>query len=747
MESSEKVLFISYFFPPIGGGGVIRTLKFVKYLPKFGYKPYVLTVKEGFYPIQDKTLLEEIPKEVEVIRVNYFEPANWFKMGFWKSLFAYIIYPFFLIPDRQILWFFPALKEASKIIKKENIKLIFTSSAPNSDHLIGYFLKKHYQIKWVADFRDEWANNPLKKFPTPLHRWLNKYWEKKVVKSADRVISVSEPITEYLRSIQSQEKKFMTITNGFDGQDFEGKNPKVFSKKFTIMFSGSVYDLKIIEPFLDAIKELDLKNLKVEFVGINKRVSHKDAVKKLFSANVLLLILSPIDRPGVITGKLFEYFAAKKPILALAPANTEAAKLIEKFKLGEIVHPYDKAGINKAVKKMYKLWQESHLKVPEINYDQYSRENLTKELAAVFFSVQNPIRKIKLCLIGNIQSPQIRNLIDFLRNKNYEITIISTQKGETKGAKSFWLGRPGLTSCSTACYFFRSILKIRVLIKKINPDIVHGQDLVFAGIWAYLSGFHPFVVTPWGSDVMNYKKFIFFEKNLIQRTLQNADLVTVSSKALRDKSENIFPIKSKAHLIRFGINLDIFKKKTSIKNQVIFCPRSIAPIYNTDVLIRAFASIAKKNKNVTLALLDNVADENYALEIEKLIIKLGLVEKVQFWPKVPNQKMANYYNQAEVVTTLTSSDGCSVSFLEAMASECKIVATNLPYIKEWFHKKNIWLVGVGDIKATATAILAALKFSDAKWRKIGQANRKLIAQKAEIKDNFEKLDKLYKDLI
>src|SRR3990172_12830612 len=105
----KKVLIISYFFPPLGGGGVIRTLKFAKYLPFFGWKVFVVTVKKGFYKYQDPLLLKEIPAEVQIDRVNYFEPAFWFQSKKWRSFLAYVLYPFFLIPDSQIFLLLPAV--------------------------------------------------------------------------------------------------------------------------------------------------------------------------------------------------------------------------------------------------------------------------------------------------------------------------------------------------------------------------------------------------------------------------------------------------------------------------------------------------------------------------------------------------------------------------------------------------------------------------------------------------------------
>lgn len=735
-----KVLFISYFFPPIGGGGVIRVTKFVKYLPQFGWKPYVLTVKKGLYPVEDRSLLKEIPRSVKVTRMSYFEPGFWLRSRLWRSVLSYLIYPLFLIPDAQVLWFLPAVITGWKIIKKEKIKIIFTSSAPASDHLIGLVLKKLTGVKWVADFRDEWTNNPFRKYSTPIHYYLNCFLEKKVVKNADQVITVSNPITKYLKNLSHNKEKFSTITNGFDEEDFRDLRSSE-SKIFRLIHVGSLYSLKYQESFSQSFRELNLKNAHLTFLGGEIRLPHKQAVNKMIETDALLLILDPVERPAVLTGKLFEYLRAQKPILALAYKNSEAAKIITKYQVGEVVEPNSEA-FKKGVLKMYQKWQKKQLKIPKANIDQYERKYLTQNLTNIFDKCQKK-SKIKLCLIGNIQSPQNQNLCRYFISKDYQVHFISIKPGKIAGVKTYNLR----SSSFTLWYFVKSLLKIKKIIKQIEPDIVHGQDLVFAGIWAYLSGFHPYAVTPWGSDVMNYYRFINSEKYLIKKTLQQADLVTVSSMALQRQSEGIGLAKNTAQAIHFGIDLNVFKKSGQSQRNLIFCPRAIGPIYNTDILILAFAKILQKNKSLKLALLENFPSEEYLLKIEKLIIKLNLVDKVEFWPKVSNQKMAHYYHQAEVVVSLSSSDGCSVSFLEAMAAEKKIVVTDLPYLQEWQKNHNFWTVPTRNIEKTTTAILAALKYPQAKWKKVGQTNRQMVAEIAEINSNFEKLDQLYKDLL
>lgn len=759
----KKILFISYFFPPTAGVGRLRLVKFIKYLPQSGWEPSVLTVKRAFYPLRDESLVQEIPPQVTISRTSYFEPAFWFKYRLWQSFLAYFLYPIIYWPDNQILWFLPALITAYRIIKKEKIKIIFTSSVSLTDHLVAWTLRKILCLSWVADFRDEWTINPTFFFPTPLHRWLAKIWEKKITETADQVTTVSPPLTKYFKNLTSKKDKVITLTNGFDGEDFQEKLPKPDKKYCRIVHAGSLYASRQPYYFFQALAKLKLKNVKVDFLGGKNHVPHHQAVRAMRQADILLLILNPYPRPAVLTAKLYEYLAAQKPILTLAPQETQVSKLIQKLKIGEVADPQDQKAIEQKLLKMYQNWLIPRRSLPRVNLEKYSYKNLAKNLAKIFQKLEKKSphfakasrgkHKIKICFIGNIRSPQNQSLCRALAAYDYEIHFISTDKGNFPGIKIYPLGQ-SYGDKFTPFFFLRSVLKIRRIVKKVKPDIVHGQDLIFGGIWAYLAGSRPYVVTPWGSDVMNYKQFISLEKYLIRKTLRAADLVTVSSLALLKKAHQIGMPKEKAQLVHFGIDLDIFRPKNNPlqKQKIIFCPRAIGPVYNIDILIQAFVLVLKKEKMAKLALRDNIADEDYLLKVEQLIIKYNLVDKVIFLPKVSLEKMNDYYNQAAVVASITSSDGCSVSFLEAMACEKKIVATDLPYIQEWLlvdtrsKMPNLWLAPVRDVQKTAQAILAALKYPLPKWRKIGRANRQMVAERAELKSNAEKLDRMYREL-
>ena len=243
----EKVLIITYYFPPIGMGGVQRVSKFAKYLPHFDWEPIVITVKDISYYFYDKSLLNDV-KDVKIIRTESLDPLRIsmilkkffqikrnkinerYKEGYFKKIYN-IINKWFLIPDSKILWVPFAIVSALKVIKKENIKLIFTTSPPNSCHLAGLFLKKLIKVKWISDFRDYWSMNGISKYPTFFHRFINDFIKKKIIKNADCIIAVSNGIIDEMKR-HSVSHKFYLITNGFDCDDFLN----IFLKRITINF-------------------------------------------------------------------------------------------------------------------------------------------------------------------------------------------------------------------------------------------------------------------------------------------------------------------------------------------------------------------------------------------------------------------------------------------------------------------------------------------------------------------------------
>ena len=389
------------------------------------------------------------------------------------------------------------------------------------------------------------------------------------------------------------------------------------------------------------------------------------------------------------------------------------------------------------------------------------------------------MKKIKICLIANLQSPHNLKLAESLsHNKNLEIYFITPYKNQYSDIKTYYIPfKPSSNLLLTLINHYKFVKKAKAIIKDIKPDVIHGQSLNFYGIWAYLTGFCPLVVTLWGSDVNNYEKYFWPEKILIKKTLKKANLILTNSLiGSGNKAIKIGADPKKIKLMQFGIDLNVFrsgktsslKEKLNLQNKkILFCPRSIQAIYNIDVLIRAFAKVAQKRKDLILAIFEP-GNDIYGENIKKLIDNFKLKNQIVFLPKVDNKDMVQYYLLADLVVMLASSEGCSSSFMEAMAMEKKIVLTDLPFLEEWpgnywkvpghSSKKgksvktileewpgNYWKVPVRNTAVTSKKINDALKATD--FTTLGRKNRELIRKNGEIVENFSRLENYYRQLV
>jgi len=407
----KKVLIIAYHYPPIGGGGVFRTLKFTKYLPQFGFKPYVLTVKNAMYHTKDPTLLMDIPPEANIFRTLSLEHRL-----FPRLFYALKTTPkWIFVPDENIGWLPFAVRQGQKIIKKQRIDIIYATAPIYTSLLIGYLLKKKTGKPLAIDFRDPWTQNVFTKYPTVLHKKIEEIMEKAVLRSADYIITTTEPMR--LRLIEKYpllKGKCAVITNGFDPEDFEGLKRSA-QEKFTITYTGFLYGLRTGKHFLlalrelikekkdidskiqvlfagppnkqtaDLVKELGLQNV-VKLLGY---VSHQESLKLMVNSDVLLIVIAAEESynekigPLMIPGKVFEYLGAKRPMLALVPCGA-TKDLIKSTKTGIIAPPNDINYIKKAIFEMFQKWERANLKSVESDISKYNRKKLTEKLAAVF---------------------------------------------------------------------------------------------------------------------------------------------------------------------------------------------------------------------------------------------------------------------------------------------------------------------------------------------------------------------------
>ncbi|MDX5586559.1 MAG: glycosyl transferase family 1 [Aureibaculum sp.] len=418
-----KVLIRTYYWPPSGGSGVQRWLKFVKYLRNFNVEPVVYTVDNPKYAFLDETLQSEIPNTVEVLKKPIKEPNNIFSVfgkkskktsagfldanpSFFGKMLQYIRANYF-IPDARKFWINPSVQFLREYLSNNKIDVVITTGPPHSLHLIGLQLKQKLAIKWIADFRDPWTDIdyfhqlPLTKKTIRKHYQL----EEEVVSTADSVLVVGKTMKEkYLKFNQNIE----VITNGFD--DVEDKSKVELDIKFSIVHIGMMNADRNPRILWKVLSDLIIENqdfaedLQLKFVGKlahevfesinnNKLTSvieyitylpHKEVVIFQQSAQILLLAVNKVPSAGgIITGKLFEYLQANRPILAIAPPEGDLAEIINTTEAGRVVDFDDEETLKKEILEMYKAYKKHKLVVNSKSIEQYHRKNLTAQLADV----------------------------------------------------------------------------------------------------------------------------------------------------------------------------------------------------------------------------------------------------------------------------------------------------------------------------------------------------------------------------
>lgn len=416
----KKVLFIAYLFPPMGGGGVYRSLKFVKHLRRFGWEPVVLTVERDVYGLKDASLEEEIPEDVTVYRLPAFSP-----MHYWQRLkrfklqkIASFVSSYLMLPDDAVIWAMAARSKVRNIIEKENIDLIFTTSSPNSSHLLGAALKEACKLPLIVDFRDEWVNNPYNA-KSRVRNGIEGWMESWVLKRCDHLVAVSDMMrTNFLRRYPHLTgERVTTITNGYDKEDFDGwirEDGRRQNAKMKIVHTGSIYGRRSPERFMRALSEAIESGLiapdciAVHFIGITNHthlqkltascglqnavtisghVKHAESLQYMNDSDVLLLLVGAgAEDESILPGKLFEYINTGKFILTLAPVMGAAGQIIQDTRTGAVVDNNDTAGIKSLLVQAFDLWKAGTLS-PQTNWTEvakYSREALTARLTALF---------------------------------------------------------------------------------------------------------------------------------------------------------------------------------------------------------------------------------------------------------------------------------------------------------------------------------------------------------------------------
>ncbi len=433
----KKVLIITYYWPPAGGPGVQRILKFAKYLPQFDWQPLILTVTDGEYPALDPSLKAEIPEEARIFKTRSLEPNHFYKKfvglkkdssvptavlaeensSAKKSLAHWIRLNLF-IPDAKIGWLPYAHAKGKKIIDEYKPDVIFSSSPPPTVHLIARRLKFYRNLKWVADFRDPWTDIHYyeNKNRLGITKNIDQNLENKVLADADKIICISQLDIEHDFSNKINVDKCINIPNGFDEEDFKATTAKSDSgKKFTLLHLGAVgiernpvqlfntvhslHEKKTINPesfllrFIGSVEQ-EIVNT-VDRLGINNYVEfieympHAQAVEQSTQASAMLLLVTQSKKNfRILPGKTFEYLRTGKPILALGPQHGEVDRILSEVQGGKLIDYADKEKIESYLVSLIVAWKNDRLSHASLeSIQKYERKNLTADLVEVFENV------------------------------------------------------------------------------------------------------------------------------------------------------------------------------------------------------------------------------------------------------------------------------------------------------------------------------------------------------------------------
>lgn len=425
-NNPKKVLVITYYWPPSGGSGVQRWVKFVKYLHKMDWQPIIYTPSNPEQPATDESLLKDIPEDAIILKNRIFEPYSFYKrfvglkkdeklgsammstgneQAFLQKLSVWIRGNFF-IPDARRFWIRPSVKFLSSYLKENHVDAIVSTGPPHTLHMIGMKVAKKMDIPWLADFRDPWTNidffEDLKL--TFLSRWRHHQLEQKVLDSADRLVVVSNTMKKEFSEITST--PISVIPNGYDDEDFTdipyqpneeclvthtgmltpSRNPNIlwqaikeladesdhFRTHFRLQLIG-----KVDSTIKKQIKENELKTM----IRFRDYVPHEEIIPIQQKSEALLLIINNTPNAALLlTGKLFEYIAAKRPVICISPVYGDATDVLKSIPSSKIVLYNQKEQLKKVLFQIFGDWKNGVDTYQDSDTEHFSREKLTLKL-------------------------------------------------------------------------------------------------------------------------------------------------------------------------------------------------------------------------------------------------------------------------------------------------------------------------------------------------------------------------------
>jgi len=426
----RKVLIITYYWPPSGGAGVQRWLKFSKYLREYGWEPVIYTPENPEAPAIDHSLEKDIPEGITVIRLPIFEPYSAYKRfvgmkpgekvnaGFLQEKekpgraegFAVWLRGNFFIPDARRFWINPSIRFLKKYLKDNPVDAIVSTGPPHSMHLIAMQLNKTFNIPWLADFRDPWTGIDfyhqlkLTSVADKLHHKL----EKKVLSSATEVTVISRDMMNEFKGIF--DRKYKLVTNGYDAEDICPLPQNQLDEDFTISHIGSINParnpVKLWKVLAKMVKQKPLfaSALRIKLVGkvdigVLKSIEesgltpyltrieympHRDVMYEIQKSQVLLLLINNTpNAKGILTGKIFEYLGSGRPILSIGPEDGDAAVILRNADAGQTADYHNEEAMKRILDDYFIRFSEQRLESNTGNRLKYSRKELTREIAGI----------------------------------------------------------------------------------------------------------------------------------------------------------------------------------------------------------------------------------------------------------------------------------------------------------------------------------------------------------------------------
>lgn len=432
VERRGRLLLLSYYWPPSAGVGVQRWLKLTKYLVELGWEIVVYTPSNPDVPVQDASLYDEVPAGVRVVQRRIFEPYAFFtalfsrkkkiqsgmlsssKKGSLLQRFLLWVRANIFIPDARFLWIEPSARFLHRFLRREKVDAIISTGPPHSLHLIALRLHRSTGVPWLADFRDPWVNiDYMQHLPlTRRARCRHERLERRVLEQASAVTVVSGGMHEEFAPLCQD--KVHIVPNGYDPADFPSEAPPHPKGAFEILHLGSMNADRnpellwrvlaslsaegLVEPeefrvklvgLVDSSVRQSVMNYGLEgFVSFEPYVDHSEVPARLRAATALLLCVNATpNRRGILTGKLFEYLASRRPIILIGPTDGDAAHLLRETGAGDVFGYSDVEGLRTYLLESMSLARERRYEVHSLGVERYSRRGQAQSIDAILRSM------------------------------------------------------------------------------------------------------------------------------------------------------------------------------------------------------------------------------------------------------------------------------------------------------------------------------------------------------------------------